>query len=103
MVATEFNWQVFGLVLAGELFFAMGLAWGVRVLSLTKLIGQTYWMVVVGVAGVVIISGPIIGLANVAILAACFTVAALPMGVEYFARLISEAKAAQAAREELVK
>jgi hypothetical protein len=103
MTQTAFDWQTFGLVLAGEFIFSLALAWATRQVSNHKVAGQTYWLVSVGVAGVVIISGAVIGLENVAKLGACFSVAAVPMGYEYFSRVIAEHQAAQIAREELVK
>ena len=103
MEAPRIDWTVFSLVLAGELLFALLVAYITRLVASHKLTGQTYWLVVVGVGGVVVISGPVIGWQAVIILGACFSVAGLPMGVEYFGRLLAEHKAAQAAREELVK
>ncbi len=99
----ELNWLLIGLILAGELIFAIGLAVVVRLISRYRYPGQTYWMVVVGVAGVVVIAAPLIGGLNLAILAACFTIAGLPMGVEYFAREFAEHHQAQIAREDAIK
>ena len=98
-----FNWPVIGLILAGELLFALGMAAAVRVISHYQFPGQTYWLVVVGVAGVVVIAGAFIGWGNVAFLAVAFGVAGVPMGVEYFHRTLMEHKAAQDVRVEMIK
>jgi S-(hydroxymethyl)glutathione dehydrogenase/alcohol dehydrogenase len=45
------EWLLFGLILAGELLFAIGLATLVRWMSHKGVFGQTLWMVVIGVAG----------------------------------------------------
>ena len=89
------DWQLFGLVLAGEFFFAMIVAWLTHYLDEKKVEGQTYGLVVLGVAGVVVIAGGMIGWENVIILAACFAVAALPMGVEYYGRVVRDRMEAQ--------
>ena len=89
------EWLLFGLILAAELIFAVGLATLVRYLSKHGPTGQTLWMVVIGVAGVVVISGPRIGWANVGTLAICFTVAGIPMAVEYLSRISEEHTAAK--------
>lgn len=86
------DWQSFGLVLALELLFALLVAWLTRYLSDKRIEGQTYSLVVLGVAGVVTIAGGVIGWENVAKLALCFVMAALPMGVEYYQRVIREWK-----------
>jgi hypothetical protein len=97
------NWPVIGLILAGQFIFAALVAALTRAISMHKVLGQTYSLVVLGVAGVVVIAGAQIGWSNVAFLAACFAVAAVPMGLEYYTRLLAEHKAAQAAREESIK
>ena len=94
------SWPEIGLILAGELIFSVALAALVRLMSRHKLVGQTYWMVVVGVAGVVVISGPFIGWPTVGFLAVAFAVAAVPMGIEYFWRVLDEQRKANQAREE---
>jgi hypothetical protein len=103
MEQAAMNWPTFGLVLAGEFIFALALAAVTRLIATHKLAGQAFWLVVVGVAGVIVIAGALVGWANVLTLGACFSVAAVPMGGEYFWRVIAEHKAAAQAREELVK
>lgn len=100
MTALEASLLKIGLILAGEALGAIALAALVRLISTHKIHGQTYWMVVVGVAGTVVIAGPQIGWENVGFLAACFAVSGLIMGVEYFTRLTAEHKAAQAIQEQ---
>ena len=97
------DWPVIGLVLAVELLLAMGLAVLVRIFSRRKLAGQTYWMVVLGVALTVMPSGLVIGWQAVAFLGACFSLTGTVMAVEYFTRLVAEAREAERAREELLK
>jgi len=97
------EWLLFGLILAGELIFAVGLAVLVRYLSKHGPNGQTLWMVVVGVAGVVTISGPRIGWETVGTLAICFTVAGIPMAVEYLDRISKEHIAAKKALEKTLE
>lgn len=94
------NWQVFGLVLAAEFIFAIGFAFLTRYLAKNGPEGQTLWMVVVGVAVVVAISGPLVGWENVRTLAACFGVAGLPMAIEYLGRVVREEREARRVREE---
>jgi hypothetical protein len=96
-------WLTIGLIMAGELIFSVALAVLVRMIANLKLVGQTYWMVVAGVAGTLVIAGAQIGFENVAFLAACFGLTGLVMGVEYFTRLAKEHKDAQRAREESIK
>lgn len=96
------DWQLIGLILALEFIYAVGVAIWTRWAANSKIQGQTIWHVAVGVAGVVSIAGLRIGFDAVGFLTLCFTLAAIPMGVEYFSRLQSEEKAAQKAREELV-
>jgi MFS family permease len=93
------SWLVIGLVLAGELVFAVLVALITRLFS-KHLEGQTYGLVVLGVAGVVTIAGPVIGWGTVGFLGACFAVAAIPMAVEYYGRVINEARKARAAGAE---
>jgi len=100
MVGSEAALLKIGLILAGQALGAIALAALVRVISRRKITGQTYWMVVCGVAGTVVISGPQIGWENVAFLAGCFALTGFIMGVEYFTRLADEHKAAQDIREE---
>lgn len=93
-------WLVFGLVLAGELIFSLVLALLVRLFSRYKVPGQTYWMVVLGVVGVVLIASPLIGAKATANLAACFATSGLVMGVEYFMRVLEEHAEAEKERKE---
>jgi len=94
------DWLLIGLILAGELIGSTALAVLVRVFSKRQIHGQTFWMVVVGVAGTVVVAGARIGWENVAFLAICFSLTGFVMGIEYFTRLADEHKAAQAARQE---
>jgi|GEM_PF-1936910 hypothetical protein len=89
------DWTAFGLVLAGELIFAIVLAVIVRFIAIKGPTGQTLWMVVVGVAGVVTIASPLIGWFSFVIMAACFSVAGIPMGIEYLTRMSDEHIAAR--------
>jgi hypothetical protein len=89
------NWPLVGLIMALELIFAVGVAVWTRWASKAKLQGQTIWHVAVGVAGVVSIAGLRIGFDVVGFLTVCFTVAAIPMGIEYFGRVQAEQKKAQ--------
>jgi mannose/fructose/N-acetylgalactosamine-specific phosphotransferase system component IIC len=84
------EWLLFGLILAGEFIFAVGLAALVRWMSIKGLHGQTLWMVVIGVAGTVSIAGPVIGWETVGKLAICFGVTGIPMAVEYLNRIGEE-------------
>lgn len=86
----EINWTVFGLVLAGELLFAIILALIVRYMAKNGPTGQTLWMVVLGFAGGLTIASPLIGWQAYVIVAVCFTVAGIPMGVEYLTRISDE-------------
>ena len=94
-------WLLIGLILAGELVFAVIVAVLTRIFS-KHLQGQTFGLVVLGVAGVVSISGFYISWSVVLFLAACFAVAAIPMGIEYFWRLIVEEKKARVEHERLL-
>lgn len=89
------EWLLFGLILAGEFLFALGLAFLVRWMSKKGLRGQTLWMVVVGVAGTVSIAGPIVGWQTVGILAACFLASGIPMAAEYITRISDEHESAR--------
>lgn len=91
----ELNWLLFGLILAGEFIFALGLASLVRWMARKGVFGQTLWMVVVGVAGTVSITGPLIGWETVGILAVCFLASGIPMAVEYLSRISDEQEAAK--------
>ena len=97
----EANWQAFGIVLA-ILIFAVGVAVLTRLMAAHKLQGQTFAMVVLGVSGVVTLTGFRVGWDVVGFQAACFAVAALPMGVEYYSRLIAEQKKANEEAEKLL-
>ncbi len=81
-------WLGLGNVLTWVFLFALGVAWLTRYLDEKKIEGQTYSLVVLGVGGVIVAAGNVIGWVNVARLAVCFAVAAMPMGVEYFQRVI---------------
>jgi hypothetical protein len=94
-------WLTIGLVLAGELVFACGVAAITRLFS-KHLEGQTYGLVVLGVAGVITIAGALIGWINVVILLGAFAVAALPMGFEYYSRMVRQARKVRQASEELL-
>ena len=96
------DWQLVGLILALVLLFATGVAFWTRWASNAKLQGQTIWHVCVGVAGVIVIAGMRIGFDMVGFLMMCFTVAAIPMAVEYFGRIHQEERKAQQAREEML-
>lgn len=90
------GWQLLGLILAVELIFAVGLAFLTRYLAENAPEGQTLWLVIAGVAGTVTIAGPSIGWEIVGVLAACFSVAGIPMAIEYLGRV---ARAEQEARK----
>lgn len=96
------DWPLIGLIMALELIYASGVAIWTRWSSNARLQGQTIWHVAVGVAGVISIAGLRIGFDAVGFLALCFTLAALPMGIEYFDRLNKEEIKAQKVREESV-
>jgi NhaP-type Na+/H+ or K+/H+ antiporter len=87
------TWQAVGIVL-GVLIFAVGVAVLTRLFSVHRLEGQTFSMVVLGVAGVIGIAGFRIGWDVVGFLSMCFSVAAIPMGIEYYGRVIEEQKKA---------
>ncbi len=87
------SWQAVGIVL-GILIFATGVAVLTRLFSSHRIEGQTFSMVVLGVAGVIGIAGFRIGWETVGFLVLCFSVAAIPMGIEYFQRVINEQKKA---------
>lgn len=89
------DWPLVGLILALELLYAVGVAVWTRWASKSKLQGQTIWHVAVGVAGVVSIAGLRIGFDAVGFLTICFTVAAIPMAIEYFERVHAEQMKAQ--------
>jgi hypothetical protein len=103
MTPADWNWPMIGLILAGELLYALVIAVLTRQTAKNKLPGQTYGLVVAGVAGVVVIAGAQIGWHNAAFLFIAFAVAGLVMGFEYYGRLLAENKAAQHELEELVK
>ena len=96
------NWLVIGLTLGGEIGFASVVAVLTRVFS-KHLHGQVYALVVLGVGGVVILAGPLIGWANVLILGGCFAIAGLVMGVEYYSRLLGEARQTRSAAEKMLE
>lgn len=96
------DWQLIGLILALELIYATGVAVWTRWASNAKLPGQTIWHVAVGVGGVISIAGLRVGFDAVGFLTLCFTLAAMPMAIEYFGRLQKDHAAAQKLREESV-
>ena len=96
------DWLLIGLIMAIELIYAVGVAIWTRWTSNAKLQGQTIWHVAVGVGGVIAIAGLRIGFDAVGFLMLCLTLAAIPMGIEYFDRLNKEEKKAQLVREETV-
>jgi hypothetical protein len=83
------TWQAVGIVF-GEFIFAIGVAVLTRLFSKKKIQGQTFSMVVLGVAGVVSIAGFRVGWDVVGFYALCFSIAAIPMGIEYYSRVIEE-------------
>lgn len=89
------DWTLLGLILAMELLYAIGVALWTRWAANSKLQGQTIWHVAVGIAGVVAIAGLRIGFEVVGFLTVCFTLAAIPMGIEYFGRVQAEQQKAQ--------
>jgi len=95
-------WQGFGWVLAIDFIYALGVAWLTRYLDEKKVEGQTYSLVVLGVAGVVIVAGSWIGWVEVARLAVAFAVAAVPMGVEYYQRVVIDKDIEVIAMKEMV-
>jgi hypothetical protein len=95
------TWQAVGIVL-GVFIFAIFVAVITRLFSAHKIEGQTFSMVVLGVAGVVGIAGFRIGWDNVGFLSLCFSVAALPMAIEYYSRFISEQIKANKEAEKLI-
>jgi hypothetical protein len=94
------EWLVIGLILALELIYASGVAVWTRWTANAKLQGQTIWHVAVGITGVISIAGIRIGFDAIGFLMLCFTLAAIPMGYEYFSRLHREEIEAQKVREE---
>jgi len=82
--------MAFGLSLVGLFFFAVLYAMLVRLASKKKLEGQTAWAVVVGVAATLLAMVPTLGLEVVAIIFCYFTVAGIPMIVEYVLRVHAE-------------
>lgn len=95
------TWQAVGIVLA-VFVFAIFVAVITRLFSAHRIEGQTFSMVVLGVAGVVGIAGFRIGWDNVGFLSLCFSVAALPMAVEYYSRFINEQIKANKEAEKLI-
>ena len=93
------NWPVIGLILAGEFIFGVGYAILTRHVARHGPQGQTVWLVVGGVAGVVAIASPVLGLELVGFLAACFSAAGLSMIVEYLGRMAYEEQEANKVTE----
>jgi hypothetical protein len=102
MQQTANDWTLIGLVLAVVLLFAIGIAFWTRLVADSKIQGQTFWHVAVGVGGVVVISGFKIGFEAAGFVLICFTLAAIPMAWEYFDRVRREEREAQKVREEAV-
>jgi hypothetical protein len=96
------TWQTVGLVLALVLLFSIGLAVVTRQLMRHGPDGQLFILVAAGVGGVLGIAGLVVGYAVVGILVGCFVVAAVPMGYEYYSRIIAAEKAARLAQEKMV-
>lgn len=95
------TWQAVGIVL-GILIFATGVAVITRIFSAHRIEGQTFSMVVLGVAGVVGIAGFRIGWDAVGFLTLCFSVSAIPMAIEYYSRFVAEQKKANKAAERMI-
>lgn len=77
------NWLSFGLVLALASLIAVWNWWS----EMYDVEGQTFWQVVAGVAGTVLVVGERIGWDVVLILGQYFAVAAVPVGFVYFWRV----------------
>jgi len=80
------NWTAFGLSLASLFFFCILYSMLVRWMSKRNVEGQTAWAVVVGVSVTLLAMVPTLGLHTVAIMFCYFTVAGVPMIVEYILR-----------------
>jgi len=81
------NWSVFGFVLVDAFFFGVFYALFVRWIWTKKVEGQTAWLVVGGVAVVLVLSIALFGLLIVAVQFALFAAAGLPMVAEYVERV----------------
>lgn len=81
------NWSTFGFVLVDVFFFGVLYALFVRWLWTKKVDGQTAWLVVGGVAVVLVLSIALFGLLIIAVLFALFAAAGLPMVAEYVERV----------------
>ena len=95
MEFAAFDGQGLGLVLA----FSVGIAVWVRYTDKYRLEGQTFWQVVVGVAGTIAVAGDVIGWEAVGTLIVYFSVAAVPVGVEYFWRVFADIREGQKVME----
>lgn len=95
------TWQSVGIVL-GVFLFSILVAVITRLFSAHKIEGQTFSMVVLGVAGVIGIAGFRIGWDTVGFLSMCFSVAAIPMGIEYYHRFINDQIKANKESERLI-
>lgn len=96
------NWAATGLTLACVLIFASGIAWLARYIAENKLEGQTFALVCVGVTGVLVISGPLVGWEAVTLVLLAFVVAAVPMAVEYYGRVLREHRKALAEMQKAI-
>jgi len=93
--AMAIDWQAIGLVLALVLLFAIGMAVLTRYLTRNGPEGQTFGLVALGVGGVLGIAGLVVGYAVVGVLVVCFLVAAVPMALEYYQRVIAAERLAR--------
>lgn len=94
------NWSVFGVVLVDAFFFGVFYSLFVRWLWTKKVEDQTVWLVVGGVAVVLVLSIALFGLLIIAVLFALFAAAGLPMVAEYVGRIhLIKQRDAQTARE----
>jgi hypothetical protein len=97
------NWQTFGWTLAIALVCGIAYAIVIHWASKKKLIGQTAWSVVIGVAFTLLIMIPFFGLNAVAFMFAYFSATGAPMVIEYLARVQDELKRDQESARELAR
>lgn len=81
------NWSVFGVVLVDAFFFGVFYSLFVRWLWTKNVEDQTVWLVIGGVAVVLVLSIALFGLLIIAVLFALFAAAGLPMVAEYVGRI----------------
>lgn len=86
------NWSLFGYVFADALLFGLFYALFVRWLSGKKVEGQTAYLVVFGVAVILLLSIPLVGLLYTALLFALFAASGFFMVIEYVDRIHREKK-----------